>query len=447
MIWNLSIVAIPNTPGNKLVAAIYKRSTPTILADSAVLTEPYLGDPELISFLNVDPVVYNFKLWESADGSPSGILRNFFSLQPTNATINVRGNLYLITGVSAGLVAGTNSYVDSSLAGWTYAVERVPGTMFPDLDYAVDMAGGFHLLLSGDVFNPMERFVLWFTPQVQQIDPNVTTNDIISGLDLITADIALDSTAIGRGKLIQGASEWVVIKMPDLATVPENKPINFYSQGGIHTSAIFLPADSTSDEFLWPDTGQIVILQSTQLKIFKAIGKWIIDYISPDALMAGSIIYDMVTSRKNTVFANGALVSRLQYASLWKFVEDNSALMVTEAHWADTQTINEKVYNKNMGKYSDGDGVNTFRLPQLYRYSSLRLVSSNAGAVMPDQVGQFRLTLIGPVMTKAGNSNQVVVLGNINDGDLGTRSVDMGLINEGLDNLTPGTAVYASIRL
>lgn len=75
----------------------------------------------------------------------------------------MRDDLALIVGETPGLVAGTSTYYNSTMAAWIYAIERRGiGTLVKDQDYSVVPTGGFSLLKTGDVFGTDEVFTVRF---------------------------------------------------------------------------------------------------------------------------------------------------------------------------------------------------------------------------------------------------------------------------------------------
>lgn len=385
MNWNLSILGNPATPANYLVAAIYDPSAPTVVVQSIPLPKPYTGASINISFLNVDPIVYNFILWESVDTTPTGLQRNTFSLQPSNQTVKVRADLYLIADSTPGFVSGVNNYTDSTLSGWAYSLERVPqGTLAPTIDYNKTDTS-WTLLAIGDLINSGERFVLHFVPI--SVDSPIQTPNLLSTTEIITGNTALANTDVGKGLLIQGAGSILTITLPDISTVGDLKFINFYSNGGNHVNANIIPFGANT--ILWPTPTKIVMGQCEQLKLFKANGVWNVDTSSAGIIMVGEIVHQYKKQPINTIFANGTLISRTTYSRLWDFVQSlESGVVIAEASWANTDSSGNFI---NKGKYSFGDGSTTFRLPLLYGIGFMRGIDGSTR--LPSS---FEIDMVGP---------------------------------------------------
>ncbi|KVP62557.1 hypothetical protein WJ91_03050 [Burkholderia ubonensis] len=84
-----------------------------------------------------------------------------------------------------------------------------------------------------------------------------------------------------------------------------------------------------------------------------ATTEWVLAVIATAAV--GQIVFEpRTTVRAGFVKANGAVVNRADYPALWAYAQASGAL-VKESEWLPN----------NFGCFSDGDGVTTFRLPEL----------------------------------------------------------------------------------
>lgn len=442
MNWNLSILGTPANPANYLVAAIYDASAPSVLVDSIPLPKPYTGASINISFLNVDPIVYDFILWESADTTPTGVQRNTFSLQPSNQTVQVRADLYLIADLTPGFASGGNSYTDTTLAGWTYGLERVPqGTLPLGLAYTTT-ATSWTLFAAGDVISPGEAFVLHFLPIA--INTPLQTPNQLSGTVIITGNTSLSNTDVGKGFLIQGAGPVLTITLPDIGIVGDLKFMNFYSSGGSHVNANIIPFGSNT--ILWPTSTKIVLGQCEQLKLFKANGVWNVDASSLGIIMVGEIVEQYKKQPINTLFGNGALVSRTTYSRLWDYVQSlESGVVVPDANWANTDTDGNFI---NKGRYSFGDGSTTFRVPLLYLYGFTKGIDGSSrlpGSFDEGQVGEFNLVFEIP---KGDSYNGSSPSTRVGQGGNPNTPVDINTtVNTGLLTESVNTGIYKLIRI
>lgn len=367
------------TPGNYFIGAIYDPSAPTVVVQSIVLPGPYTS-PIPFAFTGLADQIWNFILWENTTPTVGGIGSNPFSFRPTNNTIQVRADLELVADISVNFASGTNSYtadMPNDLTGWQYSLERVgQGTLQLGVDWAPD-ADGFHLLVAGDEFGPKEKFVLHFLPQTSTTAPPPAVTGIIVVPQVITASLALTNSFTGKLGLIQGATASLIITLPTLASMSDNKVIGFNSAGGSHINAVL--ACAGADTILWASgaggtVSQLVLGQNEQIQLFKAGGVWNALSVSDTVRMAGEIIYEYTIQKLNTVLANGTLLSRTTYARLWNYVNNLPITqLVVDAAWANTAVIGGITYFVNKGKYTTGDGSGTnFRVPNLFLYGFLR---------------------------------------------------------------------------
>jgi hypothetical protein len=453
MNWNLNIQATVTNPANNLVAAIYDHSAPTVVVDFIVLPKPY-GSSIQIVFASVQAIVYDFKLFETAGTSPTGTIRSFFFLQPTEETTLVRPDLYLVADTSVNFTSGTTSYTADSpnnLTGWTYSLERVgAGTLQPGVDYAAD-TDGFHLLTPGDQFAPGEKFVLHFVPIVKQTSITPAAVNLITATRIITADTALDFTDMTKGILIQGAGDYLETTLPLLSSVADNKLIMFFSAGGSHINAGLKCAGS--DTFNWlGGTNVIFLAQNEQLWAFKANGIWNVCNPSDTIRMTGEIVENYSKLPTHTVFANGQTLSRTAYARLWAYVQTlESGVVINDSDRNNTAVINGRTVFVNHGKYTFGDGSTTFRLPKIHTVGNLKAIDGSTrlpGSYEGDTVGPHTHDLTVPAnKTSTTQSGQ----GRFTGGSDGNEPVPMNPVttdnNSGTETKEANFGVYVLIRI
>lgn len=375
---------------NFFVFALYDSTASTILLEKQAPAKPY-GNPLQISFLYncLNGHIYIIKLWESPDDTATGAVRNSFSqsINSNQASVLIKMDEYLQADVTSGLVNGATSYVNLNWVNWEYSLERIgQGTMVPDFtdntepNYHQDAAGGFHLIQSGDVFQPEEKFVARFVPQVI---PNLggDPSPIFGSGRIITADETLTNADTGQALLIQSATNKITITLPALSTVSDFVFMYFYSAGGSHINAVMQAPGS--DKIIYPgDLSKIILGQCELLKIYKAFGKWNVENELSGVKSVGRLFYDYIPEI-NSLPLNGQLVSRATYPRLWAWAQTLSAgSVVSEAAWNSTFiTVDGLNYYTNQGYFSTGDGSTTFRLPLIYYF--LRPVDTtirNAGS-------------------------------------------------------------------
>ena len=373
---------------NFFVFALYDASAPAILLESQQPAKPY-GNPIQISFTYncLSGHIYIIKLWESPDNTPTGVVRNSFSQAVnSNATsVNVKLDEYLEADVTPGLTSGSTSYVNTDWAGWNYSIERIGGgTMVPDSsidtnpNYTQVSTGGFNLIQSGDVFQPDEKFVVRFTPQVFSVPETGAPSSIFSSGRVITADATLTISDLNKALLIQSSSTTITLTLPSLISVSDYSFVYIYSIGGSHYNAVINCAGTDKIKYgLFGNTlSQIILGQGEILKMFKANNVWNVENDLPGVRMVGEVFYNYFGAEINALNLSGQLVSRAEYPRLWAYVQTlQTGSIVTDSAWNSTFTTVDGInYYTLKGCFSSGDGSTNFRLPLITNF--IRPISS-----------------------------------------------------------------------
>lgn len=374
---NVSIQAtLINTSNNFVVS--WQLSSGGGIIGSIAPTKPY-GNPFQVNIPDLTPnVTYIVTLWESAGTTPTGTIRNATNVIPTSTTTTLRADDYLTTDITSGLVNGTTVYVNTSYAGWGYDVERVgQGTMFlqgaPNVtvpDYAQDNTGGFHLVVTGDAFQPSEKFVVRFQPMVAPTEASST--GAFTTTETITTSAVLTAADLNKAIFIKGSGSFLTLDLPPLSSVSDCQFMYFYSAGGSHVSAL-LQAVGTDQFQMNVLTGGLILCQNEQARIFKANGVWNIDYLSPTALMVGEVIYRYNISQNNqyglnTVPADGSLLNRNTYLRLYAWLSNSGITPVSETAWGTATVLDGITFNLNKGNWTLGTDGTNFRVPDLRDY-------------------------------------------------------------------------------
>lgn len=385
---NVSIQATLNNSANNFVVSWQLASGGGII-NSIAPTKPY-GSPFQVNIPGLTPnLTYIVTLWESTTTSPSGTVRNATNVIPSATTTTLRADDYLTADITSGLVSGATSYSNTSYAGWGYDVERVgQGTMYlqgaPDVtdpDYAQDTAGGFHLVRTGDEFQPNEKFLVRFQPQVAPAAASST--GIITSGEIITGTTTLDATYLNKALFIQGTGAWLILTLPPLSSVSDWQWLYFYSAGGSHISAIITAHGSEGFQLNLPEN-PIVICQNEVLKVFKANGVWNIDQISASYFDSGELVYRYNISANNqyglnAVPADGTLLNRNTYYRLWSYLANSGITPVSETAWGTATVLDGVTFFLNKGNWTMGTDGTNFRVPDLRDYF-LRGTTASIGA-------------------------------------------------------------------
>lgn len=423
---NLSLSPAPGITSNYLVVAIYNTTAPATVVASQSFAAPHAA-PVNISFTNLNGGTYYVKTFESTDGTPTGVIRHQFLYDPTFGTANVRVDLVLTVGVSTGLKAGTNTYNDTSLAGWNYTLERRGVGSMVDLaksaanaDYQTINTGGFQLLQTGDVFGQGEVFIVHFLPQVTSVAPqqSQTAGAIWAGVKEITSDITLTSSDMGKYCNIKGSTPIVNITLPASNAVVDGTLIAFLSEGGSHIAANIIPAGTDQIKYIgdtWNNADPFTICQGEEVWLAYHNNAWRVMMADGAWRNIGSIVTTYSKNMLNVLPGDGNTYNRAYYPRLWRWINKlETGLLVDDSTWNfrqdNTSQGNPYHFYPNVAKFSRGDASATFRMPLLIKTFDdnnnlksggyFRSVGGTdiAGTMVADKVGNFSAYLSGLVI-------------------------------------------------
>jgi hypothetical protein len=291
----------------------------------------------------------------------------------------------------------------------------------------------------------------------------------------------LDNTAVGQAFWLKGSAGYFEITLPDLATIPDNEPFHFMSDGGSHVNIGLkcLPGQTIqwykNKADLASDTRatRIILGQQQKLSLYKIT----LDDSSVRYLILGGfeqrpigrVITDMTADCINTIFADGSVLSRSVYVALWEHVQAlqaaNPAAVVAATAWENVGEYDGVNYNVNYGKYHTGDGSTTFGIPRLYAGTGsgtgfLRMVDGTtrlSGSFEIDAVAQHEHEqTVGTLPSTLFGKGATRIKGNYNG--IGSGQTDLtgpnGLVvgstfqnadKTSYENRPVNTGVYASI--
>lgn len=392
---DINLTLSPSSSSLFLVVAIYEATSPTVLVSYQSFAAPHTNSRNIV-FTGVNPVTHYIIVFANTTNTPGGIIMLPFFYNPSFRNAEIRENLIIESGVTQGIATDGMSFIDTTLAGWLWNIERRGfGTMMKDVEYSFDASSGTVTLLpTNDNPSPAiqsgEIFIIHFQPKITVFTPSVSSSsvNIFNTVEKITTDTALDSTSAGKSFIVAGSNPYLQITLPDITTIAANKPFIFLFEGGNHINASISCFGSNKISWLGQSLSELIGGQSEELWLFKyvdpantSVYSWMVMNADGNFRNAGEIVTSHTETAINTIYANGALVSRSSYKRLWNKVQNmDSSMMVSEAAW------NDPVVN-NKGKFTPGDGVSNFRVPQLFNF--LRGVNSlerKAGSFEPEAV-------------------------------------------------------------
>jgi hypothetical protein len=400
---------------NQLVMALYKASAENVLFASFPLPGPYSGQTQLHTFAGIPQVTYKYKLYESPDGTATGVVRNYFDIEPGQNTYNTRTPLYLVADTSAFFPSGGTSYgPDSSLIGWNWRLERVgQGSQRPDVKYVKTKGGidttiddtdadGWRVAIEGDVIGQNEEWVIHFERQLAAS----TTGDapsLIKATNILTANTTLDNSCIGQSYWLMGAAGFFEVQLPDLNTVPDNEPVYFLSDDGSHVNVsvkcfpgqVMQYYKSAGDLTSRTRATRYILGQQEKQAFYKITLpdgslRWLLLFPTDGAAHVGRLVHSWDRAGINEIFLDGTTgLSKSVYVRLWERISASPEAIVPAANWNITQTLDGIVQNVNHGKFSDNGA--TFGLPKVYEYGFLRAKSGASGGSSSDgYAGDFQ---------------------------------------------------------
>lgn len=453
-------------PAHFIVFSLEDASTPGTSIESQAPAKPY-GNPIQVTFLFpcVQDHVYTVKVWESVDSTPTGVVRCSYSVTVTTNSVLVRLPIYAEVDITAGWVSGTDTVVDSSLAGWDYILRRDPDYLIPDTaipggtstNTYTKNTDGF-TLLNGILFQPNEQWIIEFIPQVVAAAAGIPSSPYGSGR-IITASETLAAVDKNKALLLQSATNKIVIDLPSLSSLTDfTDVIYLMSNGGNHINAVIKTQGTDKIQYAGT-TAELVLGQTEFVGLFKAFGYFWPICDLPGVRMVGELLYNYSTGELNTILCDGSVLNRADYPRLWSFVQGLSAGVIAEASWGLFTTIDGLTVYPNKGKFSTGNGTTTFRLPLLTDTmlkgvdGSTRLPASFENHALVDHQHEETIGLLGTSLF--GQATTTRVKGNYGAAASGTDDLTSkptnstgGLITAiGSENKVKNIGAYLLIRI
>ena len=380
------------SPSNNLVAAIYSSTTPTLPVQSVVLQKPY-NSTAIINFVSLPNDIYVFKLWESADTTPTGIIRgNWTYLDGTETS--VRQDLYLTFGQQG---FTTNVYTDSTLSGWDYSIEaKGEGTLYPMLEYTKTDTS---FTINGEPIEVGRIFIVRFTPNVSAA-PTTTIQSakLITNAVTLTYDTKLDSTYTGiliRVAAAKAGSPAINITLPPINSI-QNFSAFYFTTGYSHPNTIISCSGVDYIDYVDPFTGNgknnsIILGVQEILTIVSCFGVWYVQSDLSFLAKVGLITNQYAANNLNAIPLTGGLYNRLQYPRLFNYIANNLGYCtVSESSWKNSYDSSSNYTMK--GNFTLGDGTSTFRVPDYTANGGAFIRASNdgrsAGVFNKDGIGQ-----------------------------------------------------------
>lgn len=431
---------------------VYAQSAPLAVVVAATHTPPHLADTW--SFPGLDRTNYVFRIFETNAGVVIQQLGADMNVVPGSAGgVKIKTTAQIESDVTVGFTSGVKVFTfdgtggSQDWRGWDIdTIDRIGlGPMKRGVEFSwVPSTGVFTLLGGSDLFAPNEWFNVQFAPQLTEGTDSVpATIPRFSTPKIITANYNIDAGAdFGGLLLIRPAGNYLELTLPDIATVVAGKMLDVEMDWSATMKCAKLKIFSGGQTIAWltgsrPD---LYVLPSENFSIYKftdpagPTDMWRIWKPEGNFKTVGNSVWSdaLPSDVYNQILFDGSALDIFQYARL--FNDHVSNLDPSQKCNFDDWATGD---NKKKFSLANGSGINVnkFHIPDRRNMSDKNTDGTILpGVFQPAQVGAFNLTVTGIIMTKAGNSNQVVVMKNINDGNLGTQAVNFGTINSGLEN-------------
>lgn len=368
---NLSISSAPLITQN-IAVRIFKASAPAVIVAVQEFTPPH-SSPRNITFTGLDPVVYIVNIYETPGDPVTGTLRHSFIYDPTFQQAEVKDPENLV------FAGGETFYEDATWAGFTpeLVIRNSQGPLAePDqITWRLNGSGeiiGFTLAAIGDEFSAGERVAVSFVPKIVTYTPSVESAKFVTDTRVVTATGNITSADAGKMLLVQGATSSLTLTLPAVGSTDTYLMYMIVSEGGSHVSVDIVVSGGGSTINYFGNRSSLNLIQGERAwLLYTGSGYMVINEIQ-GVLRVGDVLhqYDKDATTQGAIFADGALLDRVQYKRLWDYVDtklDAATQVLTDSAWLSS--------NANHGFYSIGDGVTTFRVPRLYTDGFLRGVT------------------------------------------------------------------------
>jgi hypothetical protein len=293
----------------------------------------------------------------------------------------IRGGI-VIRDVSL-LEDGGTTFLVPELAGKTFNLKREGRPLLPS-EYEVLNAGGFKLLIPGDVLLAGQRFELdpFETASTTGGGGSTSTTSLFTGVVTVSTAATFNPTT-DLNKVIQfrGGAFGFTYTLPLIEELPPNQIILLEA---LINNAGEVSVQTGGGQFLYFNNEgfntPIGLRGGDSLWLLRGTDGW---YVINDFGRIYNEIGSIQSRYKaglNELVCKGQLLNRSEYPRLWAWVQTLGTSLVTDTLWNTASVVNAgRTYpTPYIGCFSSGDGSTTFRLPNLMN-TFLRGVKSESG--------------------------------------------------------------------
>jgi hypothetical protein len=434
---------ISAAPGilNDLIAVIYK-TTDSAAEIDRILDDSDHSSPQSFQFSDLDPGVYIVKIHESPDGSTLGNLRHDWWEDASTNQILFERRFYTVDGGGTyDPTVGVDKIIDPYFSGKNVTGVFQEGYRYlkPTTEWQQNSGGEIEWLAGiTNSYGQVWSVEITYTQPAAQVIAQNPFSDIV----VVTANTTLDNTYYNKAIYARAAGNIITITSPSIGTIPEGKGFLIYHDGGNAINTIFQLPASQIVRFRGRDQNNVILGKGEFIKVIKKVISGTDYLFVTDHDGQWSRVGEIIEGRQaidNGVYLDGTEYDLNVYKRLEEYVDGLPPDQIVDYTTYDTPaTIQGEVVYPNNGFFAVDTVSNKCKVPKLL-HQSIRFLK-NVGGVDADRVankpggyqhhnvGQF--TYSGKILQKSGTSNQVVVLANINDVDLGSSDV---IINQNLE--------------
>lgn len=417
--------AFPSILVNSLRYVLYAADNPLAEVASKLYSAPH--PVRGVSFPGLDRVNYIFRCFENTGaGNPSGTVPgsaaddirtviNDFNFNPDNSEFLYRPYEELEVGITPGMVDGATGFTFDGTGGtpdwrgWEpilFPPGIGPLLKGPGYNYSYDITTGEFLFVDGSVLATGLRYLVTFEPQTISASPGVPGGRLFTEVLRITASTTLVAGDLGKKILIDPASDYIEITMPDIATAVENR-VTFFETvqqtGDRFCARILKNATNVDTEFKYgvaPRT-YMDMLPNERFEAYNridvsTIANWHTQNECGNFLTVGRSFASDATEENNAQLFDGSIGNVERDARIWDYVQSlDGAQKVSFTTWEADPTQRSK------WSEADGSAPAQFHFPDRRdRHERNTAAAGIAGVPGADNVGSHDFFIFG-----GGSSN------------------------------------------
>lgn len=334
-------------------------------------------------------------------------------------------------------IAGDHGIRDERLLNKVYWVEeRGTGTLLPvEIVDRSDDGGGFDFADTDKIFNDGG---VYFVTVIEREDGTASAgpsgssdyNDIL----ILAADQDYDPVTMGSKLLIANWGTTVgALDIPNFSLVADSK-FKLQTHGGSQRNVIIQLDAGNTVQFRGAVVNKIILGKGEMIEcLFKSNVMYILDYDGDYARVGRRVYADM--AELNSLPLDGTQYQQADYPRLVEYVNNlPGGQIVSEVTWASVVVIDGVNKTPYKGFYAvEGStirvpdernmGTRTLKTFDSVDASDTERVKNVPGGYQKDGIGPLNLVITGVKIQKAGSSNHIIALGNIDDTNLGTAPV------------------------